>query len=77
MITVGKLYEVTMPGEPEFGGRVRVVSATPEEVTTRFEYPPWTDTEVLYFRVTSGGLQYKPFEHDAFPGSPVKFKEVK
>lgn len=77
MITVGKLYEITMPGEREFGGRVRVVSATPELVTTRFEIENWVDEETLQFRVTVRGLQYMPVEHDAFPGSPVKFKEVK
>jgi hypothetical protein len=81
---VGKYYKVTMPGEKDFGGRVKVdkvvKSKLPTVVTVHFEIGKWIDDNTLTFDVLTGvraGIYYNAVAHDIFCSNKVNFKECK
>lgn len=82
-IEVGKLYKVTMPGEPEFGGPMRVTKITVTTVTAVFEFDGKQDPPGLRFMRIGNHfrpetLRYKSTaRRDAFPNGVVRFRLLK
>lgn len=80
-IEVGALYDVTMRGESEFGGPLRVTSINQQNVHAVFEYEGelGESTSVFSRHGDKDGhefLRYVPEGNDQFPANIVTFKLV-
>lgn len=79
-IKKGSFYKVTMRGEPDFGGRVKVDYVSRFSIRAHFEIKGWIDDQALHFNINTGansGVFYRATRNDAFLSNKVHFTPCK